>query len=142
MLRRRTLLVHNSISDVLDIRAAQAWNQNIYWTTCANANLYIENRLPDYEAFIDAGARMTIGTDSLTSNWSLSIWDEIKTISRYNSYLNFEDLIQWATLNGAEALGFEKELGSIAPGKTPGINLIKFPTKYEYIAEGTVEKLL
>jgi len=34
-------------------------------------------------------------------------------------------LVKWATLNGAKALGFERDLGSLAVGKTPGINLIK-----------------
>ena len=30
-------------------------------------------------------------------------------------------LVQWATLNGAEALGFDAQLGSISPGKVPGL---------------------
>jgi imidazolonepropionase-like amidohydrolase len=32
--------------------------------------------------------------------------------------------LQWATLNGAIALGREDELGSLDTGKTPGIILI------------------
>jgi cytosine/adenosine deaminase-related metal-dependent hydrolase len=47
---------------------------------------------------------MTIGTDSLSSNWQLSILEEMKTIARYNSYIPFETLLQWATLNGAEGI--------------------------------------
>jgi cytosine/adenosine deaminase-related metal-dependent hydrolase len=34
-----------------------------------------------------------------------------------------EEQLQWATLNGAQALGFE-HLGSFEKGKTPGIILI------------------
>jgi aminodeoxyfutalosine deaminase len=118
---RRTLFVHNTLSTAEDIRAAQAWNERVYWATCANANLYIENRLPDYRVFVETGARMTIGTDSLTSNWQLSVLEEMKTIQRLNSWIAFETLLRWATLNGAEALGFDDELGSLVPGKRPGL---------------------
>jgi aminodeoxyfutalosine deaminase len=121
----RTLFVHNTLSTRDDIRAAQAWSDHTYWATCPNANLYIENRLPDYRAFLDTGARVTVGTDSLTSNWQLSILEEIKTIARFQSYVPFETLLRWATLNGAQALGFDDTLGSLEPGKTPGIVLIE-----------------
>lgn len=119
--QNRTLFVHNTLTSRHDIRAAQAWSANTWWATCPNANLYIENRLPDYQAFLDTGARVTIGTDSLTSNWQLSILEEMKTIARFQSYVPFETMLQWATLNGAGALGFEDTLGSLEPGKTPGI---------------------
>lgn len=121
----RTLFVHNTLSTPEDIRAAQAWNPNAFWVTCPNANLYIENRLPYYRHFLDTGARVAIGTDSLTSNWQLSILEEMKTIARYQSYVPFETMLRWATLNGAEALGFEDTLGSLEVGKTPGVLLLE-----------------
>jgi cytosine/adenosine deaminase-related metal-dependent hydrolase len=120
----RTLFVHNSLSTREDIRAAQAWSNKTYWATCANANLYIENRLPNYQAFLDTEARVCIGTDSLTSNWQLSVLEELKTIARFQSYVPFETLLRWATLNGAQALGFDQRLGSFEQGKQPGINLL------------------
>ena len=107
-----------------DINSAHEWSDQVYWVTCANANLYIENRLPNYQYFLDTNARLTIGTDSLTSNWQLCILDELKTISKYQSYVPFETLLRWATLNGAEALGFDDTLGSIEVGKSPGLNLV------------------
>jgi aminodeoxyfutalosine deaminase len=125
--RNRNLFVHNTLTSKADIEAAQRWSDKVFWATCPNANLYIENRLPNYQHFIDTNAKMTIGTDSLTSNWQLSILEEMKTIARYQSYVPFETLLKWATLNGAEALGFQEELGSIEVGKKPGLNLIMAP---------------
>ncbi len=121
----RTLFVHNTLTSPEDIAAAHAWSPNVFWATCPNANLYIENRLPNYQWFIDAKARVSIGTDSLTSNWQLSILEEMKTISRFQSYVPFETLLQWATLNGAQALGFDDTLGSLEPGKAPGLVLLQ-----------------
>ena len=67
---------------------------------------------------------MTIGTDSLTSNWQLSVWEEIKTIRRYASYVSLDELVTWACYNGACALGFDEDLGSFEVGKSPGVNLV------------------
>lgn len=119
--KNRNLFVHNTMTNSEDIDAAMAWSKNVYWATCANANLYIENTLPDYQKFMDAGANMTIGTDSLSSNWQLSVWDEIKAIKKYNNYLSLEELLTWATMNGAKALGFDDKIGSFEKGKSPGI---------------------
>ncbi len=121
----RTIFVHNTLTSRANIEAAQAWSPHTFWATCPNANLYIENRLPDYSVFLDTQARVTIGTDSLTSNWQLSILEEMKTIARYQSYVPFATMLRWATLNGAQALGFDDTLGSLEIGKTPGIVLIQ-----------------
>ena len=121
---KKTLFVHNTQSSREDIQAAIDWGQEVFWASCANANLYIENRLPDYQSFLDAGATMTIGTDSIMSNWTLSVLDEMKAILKYKAYLNFETVLEWATINGARALGFEKQLGSFEIGKAPGVNLL------------------
>jgi cytosine/adenosine deaminase-related metal-dependent hydrolase len=45
---QRTLFVHNTLTNKADIGAAQSWSEKVYWATCPNANLYIENRLPHY----------------------------------------------------------------------------------------------
>ena len=99
------------------------FSKNIYWALCPNANLYIENRQPSYNLFLNE--KCTIGTDSLASNWSLSILDELKTIVNHSPQLPLELLIKWATFNGAEFLGITHQFGSIEKGKKPGINLIE-----------------
>lgn len=128
----KTLLVHNTFSDKEDIKYAldyfkdqgQRAGENLFFCFCPNANLYIENRLPHFQLFIEAGAQCTIGTDSLASNHSLSILDELKVITHNNPKIPLQTLLTWATLNGAKFLGFDKELGSIEKGKKPGLNLI------------------
>ena len=138
----RTLFVHNTLSTADDIKAAHEWSEKVYWSTCPNANLYIENRLPNYQYFLDEGAKVTIGTDSLTSNWQLSVLEEMKTIARYQSYLPFETMLRWATINGAEALGFEDELGSIEVGKKPGLNLLNLDPELRLHQRTTVKRIV
>ncbi len=139
---QHVLFVHNTLTNRNDIEAAHQHSNQTFWVSCPNANLYIENRLPDYKAFIDTGATVCLGTDSLTSNWQLSIFEEMKTIARYQSYIPTLDLIQWATLNGAKALGLDDTLGSIDVGKRPGLNLITLNERGKIDQNSTSTKLI
>ncbi|KIO78656.1 amidohydrolase [Pedobacter lusitanus] len=120
----KTLLVHNTFTTNEDIAFAGAQHPHLYWCLCPNANLYIENRLPDVALLQAAGVMITLGTDSLASNHQLSILAEMKTLQEYQQ-IPFEELLCWATQNGALFLGMESELGSFEIGKRPGVNLIE-----------------
>ena len=139
--KHRQLFVHNTETNLDDILLAHKTNPKTYWVTCPNANLYIENKLPDYQAFIEAGAKVCLGTDSLTSNWDLCILEEMKTISKYQSSVTLDQLIQWATINGAEALGIDDNFGKILPGRSPGINLISLEPDGRLGPESQIEKI-
>lgn len=141
---QRTLFVHNTMTTQADIAAAHTWSDNVYWATCPRANLYIENRLPVYSRFTAENAKITIGTDSLTSNWALDVWAEVQTILKYASYLTIDEVITWATSHGAEALGYHDRLGSFAVGKQPGVNLVACEVRDgEPLVDGTrVKRLL
>jgi aminodeoxyfutalosine deaminase len=140
----RWLFVHNTLTTREDIQAAnEAHAPKLnFWATCPNANLYIENRLPNYQHFIAEDAQVCIGTDSLTSNWQLSILDELKTIAKYQSYLPTETLLRWATLNGAKALGMDDKFGSIEIGKACGLNLLNLDAKLQITADTRVQRIV
>ncbi|MBK8954755.1 MAG: amidohydrolase family protein [Saprospiraceae bacterium] len=120
----KLLLIHNTQSRIHHIQRLQEWNSNIYFVTCPNANLFIENTLPEYRHFVNANSNMAIGTDSLSSNWKLSVLSEMQTILKYNAWLDLETVLKWATMNGATALGMQNDLGSFTPNKNPGVNWI------------------
>lgn len=120
----KTLLVHNTYTSRADLNFAATIHPNLYWCLCPNANLYIENTLPDVDLLKAARVKITLGTDSLASNHQLSILDEMRVLQQQKG-LAFEELLLWATLNGATFLGKENELGSFEQGKTPGVNLIE-----------------
>ena len=67
---------------------------------------------------------VTLGTDSLASNSTLSILEEMKVIVKSFGGISFDELLKWGTLNGAKALQTEDRFGSIEKGKIPGLNLI------------------
>jgi aminodeoxyfutalosine deaminase len=138
----KLLLVHNTFTSQEDVEWAEEHHNRLYWCFCPNANIYIENALPYFRAIMKAGARITIGTDSLASNWSLSILDELKVIAKDAPDIPLNTLLTWATKNGAEALGFDKELGTIEKGKKPGLNLIENLQDMQLTGKSSVRRLV
>jgi len=116
--------VHNTFTKKSDIAIANKHFNKVYWAFCPNANLYIENQLPNIPLFYELNQKCTIGTDSLTSNHQLSVLDELKTIQVNFPQIPLTEILKWATLNGAEAFNLSDKIGSFEIGKTPGINLI------------------
>lgn len=55
---------------------------------------------------------------------SLSTFNQIQIILNHFPLLSFGEVLKWATIEGAKALGLDGELGSIELGKKPGLNLI------------------
>ena len=120
------LLVHNTFTQKEDIDELKRRRtaDKTHFVLCPNANLYIENQLPPVDLFRDEKLNICIGTDSLASNHNLSVLDELKTLQLHFPKIHLEELIRWATFNGAQALGVADNFGTFEKGKKPGVNLI------------------
>jgi cytosine/adenosine deaminase-related metal-dependent hydrolase len=120
------LLVHNTFTtkeDLNELRKIRA-TENTFFVLCPNSNLYIENRLPPVQLFKEENLNICLGTDSLASNHDLSVLSEMITIQYNFPQLKLEELIQWASINGAKALQIDNQFGSFEVGKNPGVNVI------------------
>ncbi|WP_412466442.1 amidohydrolase family protein [Pedobacter sp. KLB.chiD] len=138
--KQKTLLVHNTVTNRADIEFAKRSNPDLYWCLCPQANLYIENALPDVDLLMDEGLKITLGTDSLASNNHLNILSEMLTLQKYKQ-VPFEKLLNWATINGAEFLELDQQMGTIEAGKKPGLNLIQLSADFT-IESVRVERLI
>jgi len=139
---RQLLLVHNTFTSEADILFAQNGPAPINWCLCVNANQYIEQALPPIDLLRKNGCKIVLGTDSLASNHSLSILDEMKTISKHFTEIPMTEMLRWATINGAQALGMEAQLGSFEKGKLPGVVLIENLGNGKIQAQSTVRRLV
>jgi len=137
------ILVHNTYADRATVAAVNK-RGNTFWCLCPGSNLYIENKLPPVEMLMEEGCRIVIGTDSLSSNKKLSMLAEMKIIQEHFPSVKLEELIRWATVNGAEALGEGDTYGTIEPGKRPGLVVIEdidLP-HLKLLAESSVTRLI
>lgn len=122
------ILVHNTYMkqddvDYLKLKA-QSSKPKTFICLCVNANKFIEDALPAVQMFRENNCAIVLGTDSLASNWSLNILDEVKTIQKYFPLIPLEEILRWATINGAMALELDGSLGSFEKGKKPGVMLM------------------
>ncbi len=118
---RPLILVHACCVGEEEVRRILAhFTAPVYWCLCPRSNRYISRLAPPVALLRALGARICLGTDSLASNRSLSLLDELRALGG----VPLRESLRWATLGGAEALGLDDALGTVAPGKRPGLNLL------------------
>ncbi len=118
------LLVHNTQMKEADLKEVTGHFTDVTFVLCPRSNYYIERAFPPAEMFYKAGVRVALGTDSLSSNTSLSMVEEIKWLAKNNPSIPLSAILTWATLGGAEGLGVADRIGSFAVGKHPGAVLL------------------
>jgi aminodeoxyfutalosine deaminase len=129
---QRTLLVHNTFSSENDVKLTN--DKNIVWCFCPNANLYIENRLPDYSLFIHKD--FCLGTDSLASNHQLDLISEANLVLK-NSPFSVEQILRSITSIPADFLGFQN-FGRIKENLPCGLNLLEIENNQMRLIEKIV----
>jgi aminodeoxyfutalosine deaminase len=118
----RTLAVHGTQLTPGDcdlLAATKTW-----LVLCPRANRYTGAGAPPVADLLKAGVDLALGTDSLAGNWDLNLFGEMLWL-----YQNFPawpgDLwLRLGTLNGAQALGRDREFGSLEPGKKAALGFL------------------
>lgn len=123
--REHILLVHEvcMTEDVAD--AVNAAMEHAYIALCPLSNIFIHGQLPPVEMMRRKGLRLTVGTDSLSSNDTLDMVKEMYCLQNAFPDVSLGEILTWACLNGASFIGKESELGSVVRGKRPGLVLIE-----------------
>ena len=119
------LLVHNVCLEQEDIDAIAMTMRNAFFAICPLSNIFIHNALPPVRLMRENGLAITVGTDSLSSNDDLDMVKELSCIHENFPEVPMDEILTWACLNGARFLKKDDVLGSLAPGKRPGIVLVK-----------------
>ena len=118
---RATLLVHGCKSTAEDITLLDKhFATQPTWVMCPESNRYISGITPPVALYRELGAQIAIGTDSLASARHLSMVENMRLLGD----VPLAELLTYATLNGAKALGIAERKGSIEVGKQPGLAVI------------------
>ena len=115
------LLVHEVCLDQEGIDAVKAVMHHPYFALCPLSNLFIHGALPPVNLMRRNGLKLTVGTDSLSSNDDLAPVAELFCLQENFPDVPLGELLTWACRNGAEFLGKEDLYGTIEPGKRPGL---------------------
>ncbi|MFW6373027.1 MAG: amidohydrolase family protein [Thermodesulfobacteriota bacterium] len=116
LLDERTLAVHLIHSGINEFEVLRGRGARI--CLCPRSNAALHGRLPDLAGMLKAGLTPCLGTDSLASVDSLSLFDEMAFTARSYPEIAPETILSMATFYGAEALGLADRFGSLEPNRS------------------------
>ncbi len=103
----------NQVGDQ-DIRALA--KNRVAVVHCPGSHDFFAHPSFKYRKMKEAGVRVCLGTDSLASNRSLSLFREMRLFHLAHPKVPAREILSLATSRAAEALGLGRELGRIRPG--------------------------
>ena len=120
------ILIHGVYATAADIAAVAAAGHHV--VLCPRSNRYFGVSRAPVAAFRQAGVPLALGTDSLASSPSLSLWDELAFARQwFAGALDPADWLEIATAGGAAALGLADRLGRLAPGMEASFQVVAVP---------------
>jgi 5-methylthioadenosine/S-adenosylhomocysteine deaminase len=101
---------------------------NCHVAHCPSSNLKLASGLAPLAGLLERGVNVGLGTDGAASNNRLDVFQEMRTaallakaVSGRADAVPAPRALEMATLGGARALGLERRIGSLAPGKAADV---------------------
>jgi cytosine/adenosine deaminase-related metal-dependent hydrolase len=132
-LSARVLAVHGVQMTSDDLARLAARKTTL--VTCPRSNMYTGAGVPPIEQFYASGVRVAIGTDSLASVADLNVFAELATMRALAPGVPAAALLDSATRQGADALGFDADYGTIEPGKRARLLAVAIPASVDDVEE-------
>lgn len=129
----QTLVVHGVQFD--DAALGRLAEIGATLVTCPRSNQWVGVGYPPIERFYRSGVAVAVGTDSLASVEDLNLFSELKTMRWLASGVPAGKILESATLVGARALGLDRDLGSLTPGKRADMIAIALPGVLDDVEE-------
>ena len=129
----RVLAVHGVQMTDADLERLAARGATL--VTCPRSNGHTGAGAPPIGDFYASGVRIAIGTDSLASTPDLNVFAELATMRALAPSVPARRLLDSATRQGARALGFDGEYGTIEPGKRARLVAVDIPADVEDVEE-------
>jgi len=131
ILDKNTLLAHCCWLDSREIKIlAKSGASAIH---CPVSNMKLASGFMPLPEMLKAGINVALGTDSACSNNNLDMLEEMKVAALIHkgnrldpTIINSQTVLDMATINGAKALGWDKEIGSLEPDKKADIIILDF----------------
>lgn len=122
VLRETTQCVHMTQVDDTDLGILR--DSGAHVIHCPESNLKLASGFCPVDRLQKSGINVAIGTDGAASNNDLSLFGEVNTaamlakaVAEDAAALSAHDALAMATINGARALGRERDIGSLEVGK-------------------------
>ena len=108
-----------------DFELLERSNSKFHVVHCPRSHNYFGHSPFAFDRLRSLGFNICLGTDSLASNESLSLFAEMRAFQKNFPRVSPEEIFRMVTVNPARALRYENVLGQIRPGF--GADLIAVP---------------
>ena len=132
-LDRRVVAVHGVQFDGDDLGRLRARDMTI--VSCPRSNQHVGVGVPPLEAFYAMDVNVAFGTDSLASAPDLNMFSELAEARRLAPRVAARALLESATRQGAAALGFGDDFGTIERGKRAPLVAVRVPADVDDVEE-------
>lgn len=123
LLTPATLAVHCVHLNLADAKILK--DRGVSIALCPRSNERLDVGRAPVALFRKLGIPLVLGTDSLASNDSLSLWDEMRfALDAFPHDLSPADLFRMVTIGGASALGISTACGSLEAGKRADFQVV------------------
>ena len=120
----RALVIHGNYLDQDEIEFLSE-HQHLSVVYCPRTHAYFQHDQHPWQAMLEAGVSLAIGTDGRGSNPDLSIWDELRFLHRRFPPVTPKNIIRLGTEAGANALRL-KDYG-LRPGCRSTLSVVELP---------------
>lgn len=131
LLSPRLQAVH--MTQLTDHEIARLRETGVHVMHCPESNLKLASGFCPVHKLNTAGVNVALGTDGAASNNDLDMIGEMRTaallakaVAKDASAVPAATALRMATLNGAKAMGWDEEIGSLVPGKAADMTAIHF----------------
>ena len=98
---------------------------------CPLSHRYFSHQAFPMEQALERNINVALGTDSLASSASLSMFEVMREARKNFAELDEEKIFAMATLGGAKALKLEGQVGRIEPGKKADLIAVSRPGRLD-----------
>jgi len=110
------IIVHLNELAESDFQLLKKMNTKFHVVHSPRSHDYFDHRRFPFERLRAIGFNVCLGTDSLASNESLSLFAEMRAFQRNEPAISPEKIFEMVTVNSASALNQQNTLGRIRPG--------------------------
>ena len=114
----RWIVAHLNELTQSDFDSLEHTNSKFHVVHCPRSRNYFGHSPFAFERLRSLGFNICLGTDSLASNESLSLFAEMRAFQKEFPSVSANEILRMATVNAARALRQENELGQIRPSFT------------------------
>lgn len=121
----RALVVHGNFLSSAEIEFAGQHSSAMSVVYCPRTHAYFCAGDYPLAEMLSSNINVCLGTDSRATNPDLRLFEEMRFVAQRHPAVSPEGVLHLGTQSGADALGLGHRFGSISPGKSPRLTVVR-----------------